>query len=62
MEEKNEKSVLGQLREMELGETLVFPLCRRNSVKTMMYGFGPEWGKKFHGATEGPVFRVERIA
>lgn len=62
MENKSQKSVLGQLREMGIGEVLTFPISMRSSVKTSMYVFGPEWGKKFTGHTDGCVFHVERIA
>lgn len=62
MKEETAKSVLGQLRQMDIGEILTFPLSSRGGVKATMYTFGPEWGKKFSGKTEGAVFRVERIA
>ena len=62
MKEESTKSVLGQLREMGIGEILVFPLSSRSSVKSTMYTYGPEWGKTFSGSTEGSIFRVERIA
>lgn len=62
MKEEKTKSVLRQLREMGIGEIIVFPISRRSSVKSTMYSFAPEWGKKFSGSTDGAVFRVERIA
>lgn len=64
MEEKNTKPVLAQLREMLIGEVLVFPIEKRSSVQSTASKFAVEWNKRFRGEsdTKQRIFRIERIA
>ncbi len=59
-----EKPVLAQLREMEVGEELIFDVEKRSSVKTTMSTFALQWNKKFSGRTdrENRKFIVTRVA
>lgn len=59
-----EKPVLAQLRDMEIGDELVFPIERRSSVKSTMSTFAVQWMKKFTGRsdTENRLFIVTRVA
>ena len=59
-----EKPVLAQLREMAVGEELIFPVEKRSSVKTTMSTFALQWNKTFSGRTdrENRKFVVTRIA
>lgn len=41
------KPILSQLREMEVGDVLVFPAEKRGSVKAMCSEYGFEWNKVF---------------
>ena len=41
------KPILTQLREMEVGDILVFPAERMSVVKSSCSTFGFEWGKTF---------------
>lgn len=41
------KPILTQLREMEVGDVLVFPAEKRGSVKAMCSEYGFEWNKVF---------------
>ncbi|MDY5632501.1 MAG: hypothetical protein SPF56_08450 [Bacteroidaceae bacterium] len=41
------KPILAQLREMKVGDILVFPAERRGTVKSMCSEFGFEWNKVF---------------
>lgn len=43
----NQKPILPQLREMEVGDVLVFPAEKRSSVKAMCSEYGFEWNKVF---------------
>lgn len=63
MEEKT-TPVLSQLREMQIGDELIFPIERMTSIKSMMYTYGVMWCKKFSGAAcrNGRTFTVRRIA
>ena len=44
----NQKPILTQLREMEVGDVLTFPAEKRGSVKAMCSEYGFEWNKTFH--------------
>lgn len=44
------KPILAQLREMEVGDVLVFPAEKRGSVKAMCSEFGFQWNKTFSTA------------
>lgn len=57
------KSVLSQLREMEIDAELTFPLYKRSSVKSTVSTFAPEWGKKFRVRSNNTArtFTVTRI-
>ena len=59
-----EKPVLAQLREMAVGEELIFPVEKRSSVKTTMSTFALQWNKTFSGRTdrENRKFIVTRVA
>ena len=56
--------VLAQLREMKIGDALVFPIEKRSSVKTTMSTFALQWNKIFGGRTdrENRKFIVTRVA
>ena len=58
------KPVLAQLREMEVGDELIFPVEKRSSVKTTMSTFALQWNKIFSGRTdrENRKFIVTRVA
>lgn len=43
----NQKPILTQLREMEVGDVLTFPAEKRGSVKAMCSEYGFEWNKVF---------------
>ncbi len=60
---RTEKSVLSQLRELEVGCELTFPLERRSSVKSTVSTFAPEWNKKFTIKSDNAArtFTVTRI-
>jgi len=64
MEEKTEKPVLAQLREMEIDQELTFPLEKRSSIQSTMSKFAVEWNKVFKGSSdkESRLFHVKRIA
>lgn len=59
-----QKSVLSQLRELSIGETLIFPIEKRSSVKSTVSTFAVQWSKKFitKSDTEHRTFKVVRIA
>lgn len=46
-----DRPVLTALREMEIGETLVYPISRTSYIRTACVSFGLEWGKKFKTST-----------
>lgn len=45
------KPILTQLKEMKVGDVLVFPAEKRSSIKTMCSEYGFEWNKIFSTAT-----------
>lgn len=51
-----EKSVLQALRELEIGESVTYPVKRISYLRSVCVSFGLEWGKKF--ATK--INRAER--
>lgn len=59
-----EKPVLAQLREMAVGEELIFPVEKRSSVKSTMSTFAFQWNKIFSGRTdrEHRLFIVTRVS
>lgn len=44
---KIENSVLNRAREMKIGEELSYPKEKTTYIKSIAYGFGPIWDKKF---------------
>lgn len=57
-------SVLGQLKSLEVNETVSFPANRLSYVRASCALFGPEWGKKFstHYDKENYSVTVTRTA
>lgn len=51
MGKNSERPVLTALREMEIGETLVYPISRTSYIRAACVSFGLEWGKKFKTST-----------
>lgn len=43
----SEKPMLQQLRELEVGENLIFPAEKRGTIRSMCTMFGFEWNKTF---------------
>ncbi len=56
MEKVNTKPILTALREMEIGESVIYPIERTSYVRSACVTFGLEWGKKFKTSTN----RVDR--
>ncbi|MDE6340000.1 MAG: hypothetical protein K2K97_09475 [Muribaculaceae bacterium] len=50
MEKISERPVLTALRELEVGESVTFPIKRNSYVKSCCTNFGLEWDKKFKTA------------
>jgi len=46
-ETTGEKSLLSQLREMETGDKICFPINRMSYVRSISVSFGAEWGRKY---------------
>jgi len=42
-----EKSMLSQLKEMEIGDILSFPISKMSYIKGSCSNFGLEWGVRF---------------
>ena len=63
-EKNSEKSILSQLRELEIGHKLVFPAEKSSYVKSACTRFGFEWNKKFSTTqnTSERTFTVCRTA
>lgn len=59
-----DRPVLTALREMEIGETLVYPISRTSYIRTACVSFGLEWGKKFKTTTsrENRTVTVLRVS
>lgn len=55
-ENQRKNSLLGQLRLLEIGETLTVPVSRSSYLKSLCTSFGLQWDKKFSTSTN----RVER--
>lgn len=45
--ERTGKPMLAQLREMSVGDVLVFPIERASTIKSCCSAFGLEWNKVF---------------
>lgn len=61
---KTESQVLPVLREMAIGESVMYPLERRSYLSSACVRFGLEWEKKFETKTDSKnrtvtVTRVE---
>lgn len=48
---QREKSLLGQLRTLTVGEELTVPVSRSSYLKSICVSFGLQWDKKFVTAT-----------
>lgn len=55
-ENQRKNSLLGQLRLLEVGETLTVPVSRSSYLKSICTSFGLQWDKKFSTTTN----RMER--
>jgi hypothetical protein len=57
-----QKSILGRLREMAVGDQIEFPAARLTSVKSMCSTFGFQWNRKYSTSTnrEKRTFTVTR--
>lgn len=55
-ENQRKNSLLGQLRLLEVGETLTVPVSRSSYLKSCCTSFGLQWNKKFSTMTN----RAER--
>lgn len=42
-----DKPVLASLREMEIGDSISWPMHRMSYIRSICVTFGTEWGKKF---------------
>lgn len=47
MDQKKDKPMMAQLREMDIDETLTFPIERMSSLKSMASTKSAEWDKDF---------------
>lgn len=47
-----QESLLGQLRNLEVGERLTVPVSRSSYLKTICTRFGLQWDKRFSTATD----------
>ncbi len=47
MEKVIDKPILTALRELELGESVTYPIERTSYLRSACVTFGLEWGKKF---------------
>lgn len=50
-ENQRKNSLLGQLRLLEVGETLTVPVSRSSYLKSICTSFGLQWDKKFSTST-----------
>lgn len=50
MEKVIDKPILTALRELELGESVTYPIERTSYLRSACVTFGLEWGKKFKTA------------
>lgn len=46
-ENQKKKSLLSQVRELNVGEQATFPISRASYIRSLCVTFGPEWDKKF---------------
>lgn len=48
---QHKKSLLGQLKALEVGEELTVSVSRSSYLKSICVSFGLQWGKKFSVST-----------
>lgn len=48
---QRKKTLLGQLRDLEVGEELTVPVSRSSYLKSICVSFGLQWDKKFSTST-----------
>lgn len=46
-ENQKKKSLLSQVRELNVGEKVVVPISRASYLRALCVTFGPQWDKKF---------------
>lgn len=63
-ENDNKKPMLAVLRELEVGESYIYPIKRMSSLRTMCTNFGVQWDKTFSTKRdrENRTITVTRIA
>lgn len=61
---QRKKTLLGQLRDLEVGEALTISVSRSSYLKSICVSFGLQWDKKFATATnrEQRTITATRIA
>ena len=51
MEKTTDKPILTALRELEVGQSVTYPVIRTSYLRSVCVNFGLQWGKKFKTTT-----------
>jgi hypothetical protein len=61
--ENQQETVLPKLREMKIGDSVIFPVSRMSYIRSACTSFGMQWDKKFSTRTDRQLksIKVTRV-